>query len=174
MRDAGIEAIVLCMDLRSGKISPDQAQGYMQALLQIPMDEAAAEEVRFLGEQIVLERRRLALWAKLQGARSAHFVGRRGMEVMVHPAVRPDAPTGAWQVTRFGRGPNGELQPWGHHNVRDFAGAIREAWDEHGPLELVQRANPSGDERLRRLQRAAAEGDEEARMDLLRLSLIHI
>jgi hypothetical protein len=81
------------------------------------------------------------------GAKAATFRTTRpgtDAKVMVHPTSRPDA-EGRLQITYFVRLSDGEYVPSGHHYATHGAtlmDAVREAWQDYGPFDLDERANP--------------------------------
>jgi hypothetical protein len=87
--------------------------------------------------KIALERKKKRLIAALQGKRAAHFKDKSGVSYMIHPAVRPDAPAGYWQLTTFAL----DGAPWGHRYVSSLAEGVSELVDEIGSVELHE-SNP--------------------------------
>lgn len=146
--------------LREGQIDPEVAEEefcFME-LAADPHDRREAGEVALTRLRIDDAIGKTAFLAEVEGAKSLHLALRDpGAEVMIHKAVRPDAPEGSYQVTRFGRVGN-ETLPFGHHYKPTIAEAVEEVWTEHRkPIRVIGRTNPSA---IRGMEQHLADEEE--------------
>jgi uncharacterized protein DUF5591 len=141
----GPQAIKLAAKVFRGEVTPRAAGASLvmfEAFAETDKDRRGIEKLR---ETIESVSGRGAFLASLEGSTNAHVSTdpRWGMELMIHPAVRPDAPPGAWQITRFGPGEEGgPLVPYGHRYEPSFRSALEDAWREYGPLTVLAQSNP--------------------------------
>lgn len=148
--DPGWAAAVLSGELISGSVTPEEAEEHLPRLQQLADaagDKFSLREVADLRGYVESAKMLRAMREATAGAKNLHLRSLRPgweFEVMIHPAVRADAPPGSWQLTTFGRhsADDPTMTPYGHNYKPSVDAALQEAWEEHGPMELVARANP--------------------------------
>ena len=154
LSDPGFAAVILAGDVIAGGVSPEEAEARCSFIAAAAAGNSwAMNEVAELRGHIESAKLLRSVARQARGKRSLHLRSLRPgwpMEVMIHPATRGDAPKGSWQITTFGphSGSDPRLVPYGHTSRPSVAAALKEAWGEHGPMELVSsdprrlRSNP--------------------------------
>lgn len=138
------QAFALARLVHSGQVEPSWAEDHLTILeivCESGLDRHACDMLRKTIERLS---GRTAFMESAAGATHVHVRTKDGGELIIHKSVRPDAPPGAWQVTRFfpERKGSSTMVPWGHRYARSVEDALKESWGEYGGLELLARKNP--------------------------------
>jgi hypothetical protein len=141
--DMGLQSSRLWALYKRGEVSLDKVETDL-VFMEILADPRGPDGrlVMRLRAEVDKAKGKTAFLEEVRGARAVHASVDQGRgEVMIHKAVRPDAPEDSYQVTRFGLvGPN--MLPFGHHYSKSMEEAVEELWRDHRGPRLIERRNP--------------------------------